>query len=176
MFGIGTFHGDLHPGNAMVDEDGYVEMPVDSGAAEVVAPMSFAPAYAVEESEASKRGVAYRAASGHRMPNMGQKKVDFVTEDGDTRRMTFQITNVTKPLASAGRITAKNHRIILDDTPGESYIENKITGHKTTLHKKGNIFVMRALIKNPPAKNHNRKNNNMDVDSVQSPGFSRQGA
>lgn len=59
--------------------------------------------------------------------------------------MTFQIADVTKPLASAARSTAKGHRIVLDDK--DAHIQHKATGCRTKLHKKGNMFVMRVRTK-----------------------------
>ena len=40
MFGIGTFHGDLHPGNAMVDENGMFTF-IDTGAISCTRQRSF---------------------------------------------------------------------------------------------------------------------------------------
>lgn len=37
------------------------------------------------------------------------------TEDGEMRVMTFQVADVTKPLASVGLITSRGPRIVLDD-------------------------------------------------------------
>lgn len=53
--------------------------------------------------------------------------------------MTFQLANVTKPLAPAGRITGRGHRIVLDED--NAYILHKATNRKVPLYKKGNVFV-----------------------------------
>lgn len=45
------------------------------------------------------------------------------TEDGDARVMMFQVVDVTKPLASAGRTTSRGHRIVLDDD--DAYIQHR---------------------------------------------------
>ena len=47
----------------------------DSGAAKFVAPENMCKHIAVEPSEASKRGVKYRAANGQTIPNKGEKRV-----------------------------------------------------------------------------------------------------
>ena len=124
---------------------GMLEICVDSGAVEVVAPREFAAEYPVKPSAGSKRGVRYRAANGGTVPNEGEKEVEMITELGELRRMRFQVAKVTKPLAAAGRITANGHKIVLDED--ESYIEHKATGTKTPLYKKNGVFVMRVWVK-----------------------------
>lgn len=80
------------------------------------------------------------------------------TEGGDTRTMTFQVADVTKPLASAGRPTSKAHMIVLDDD--NSCILHKTTCRSVKLLKKGNVFVMRMPIMPPDGNrsNHTKEN------------------
>ena len=54
---------------------------MDSGAAESVAPPSVAPRVKIEESDGSRRGQTYLSASGDRLPNLGEKKLDVTTSD-----------------------------------------------------------------------------------------------
>lgn len=58
--------------------------------------------------------------------------------------MTLQTADVTEPFASAGRITAKGHRVVLDDVG--AYIEHKASGRLVKLHQKGNVFIMRVQV------------------------------
>lgn len=53
------------------------------------------------------------------------------------RTMTFQ-ADVTEPLASAGNIMAKGHRIVLDDE--DAYILHKATKRRVKLYRKGNVI------------------------------------
>lgn len=115
---------------------------VGSAAAEVVAPTSFATEYPARPSAGLPDGARYRAASGAIIGNQCEKRYSVITEDGQVRMMTFQFADVTEPLACAGRIMAKGHRIGLDDH--EAYIEHKPTGRRVNLHEEGNVFVMRA--------------------------------
>ena len=45
-------------------------------------------------------GRTYSAANGSRIRNEGYKTVAMVTKQGQWRNMTFQVCDVTKPLAS----------------------------------------------------------------------------
>lgn len=60
--------------------------------------------------------------------------------------MTFHDANVTEPLASAGRITSRGHRVFLDDESESARILHKTTGTASPLYrKKGNMLVMRPM-------------------------------
>ena len=152
--------------NALGARGGIVEITVGSGAAEVVTPPEFAGQYPVLPSPA--RGTKYRAAAGKMVENQGEKRVQLVTDTGDLIKMTFQITDVNKPLASVGRITSKKNKVVLDDE--DSYILHKPTGKKIKLYKKKNVFVMKVRIANLTVKSRAPKSDanddRMDVDAV----------
>lgn len=117
---------------------GSVEITMDSGAAEVVAPPGFAPDYHVKASAGSRAGAKQCTASGSAIAQ-GENRVTLRTESGELRTIAFQIANVTKPLASAGRITGRGHRIVLDDD--NAHILRRATNRKFPLYKKGTMFV-----------------------------------
>ncbi len=71
----------------------------DSGAIVFIAPRDFAPHVELEESEASRRGVQYRVANKGLIPNLGQKVVEGLDINGNNTKSTWQIADVTKPLA-----------------------------------------------------------------------------
>ena len=50
---------------------------IDSGAADHVMPVGWVNSVKKEESEGSKKGLHYVAASGQRIPNVGQQRVPF---------------------------------------------------------------------------------------------------
>lgn len=147
-----------------------IDITVDSGAAEVVAPPTFAADYTTKPSAGSKNSTKYRTASGNMIANQGEKRVKTMTAGGDTRTMTFQVADVTKPLAPAGRITSKGHRIVLDDD--KAYIQHETTGRKIQLHKKGNVFVMGMTIMPPTGEGANDGRDNARV--LGDGGFTRQ--
>lgn len=79
----------------------------------------------------------------HRRKPWG-RSVTMRIEDGETRVMTLQVADVTKPPASAGRIRSRGHRIVLDDE--EAYTQHKESKRKVKWHKKGDVFTMRTEI------------------------------
>lgn len=84
--------------------------------------------------------------------------------------MTFQIADVTKPLVSEGRITAKRHRRVLDCV--DAYVEQKATGMRVKVHKQGNVLIMRAKVM--PDAHMQQSVGAMDVDVMHEPSFMRQ--
>ena len=78
----------------------HLETVMDSGAAESVAPTSMAPWIKVEESEGSRRGQTYMSASGDRLPSLGERKFDIVTESGMSATATYQVADVARALCS----------------------------------------------------------------------------
>lgn len=86
-----------------------IDIAVAFGAAEMGAPTNFYADYPVKPSAGSWHGAGYRTAGGAIMANRGEKRAAMSTVDGPLRMVTRWIADVTKPLAPAGRITAKGH-------------------------------------------------------------------
>ena len=104
---------------------------VDSGAAESVWPEDLLPEIETKPSKGSQSGVNYIAAGGQKMPNMGEKKVNFNTKDGLNSSITFQVTKVKKPLDAVSKITEKGSWVCVG--PDEAYIHNIATGKRTAM-------------------------------------------
>ena len=81
-----------------------VRVTADSGAADHVAPVDTANHLEVKETMASKQGVKYVAANGQKISNLGQRRIQGVTDEGTPLGMTWQVAEVKKPLASVGRM------------------------------------------------------------------------
>ena len=117
---------------------------VDSGAAESVMPRELLKEVQLKESEGSKNGVSYRAANGTRMPNYGEKRVEFqLTGNGQPKgihNITFQVTDATRPLAAVSKIVQKGNRVVFD--PRGSYIENIKSGQQIGLIEVGGTYQM----------------------------------
>eukprot|EP00973_Karenia_brevis_P067566 9400404-Karenia_brevis.AAC.1 len=75
----------------------------------------------------------YIAANGKKIPNLGEKVISAVTQEGIETSMRFQICPVTKALGSVSRMTKNGQRVVFngEDDPEGSYIENRITGSRT---------------------------------------------
>lgn len=120
---------------------------VDSGAAEVVAPPSFALEYRVKPSAVLRSGAKYHLAMGDVVANHGEKRVS-TNRIRRHRMMNFQITDVAKPVASAGTTTGRRHKRVLHDD--EMYAQHKETERNAELQKKGNACVMMVQLMPPP--------------------------
>lgn len=125
-----------------------LELRVASGAAAVVAQPMFADEYKVRRSPGTRAG----AKGGDREPcgESRRKRITMRTEEVQLRAMTFQVADAMKSPSSAGRITSKGHRVVLDDEG--PCILHKRTGRKIRMHKKGNVFTMKMNIMAPEEK------------------------
>ena len=94
-------------------------------------PEDLLPEVPTQPSCGSKSGVTYIAANGTRMPNLGEKRVKFRTEDVLDSSINFQVTRVKKPLAAVSRIIEKGNWVCFG--PTDAYIENVATGRRTRM-------------------------------------------
>ena len=112
-----------------------------------VMPPHMAKAYALEESDASRRGTEYECANGHSIPNLGQKRMAIFTAEGTLRGYTSQCADVSKPLQSVRHLVKTGHAVVFDD--GGSYIWNKSTGETNNIVDDGINYSMKAWIVPP---------------------------
>lgn len=102
-----------------VDMKSFTNMPypiiVDSGAAETVLPKDWC-----KQAEMVKdtSGRTYSAANGTQIRNEGHKTVAMITRQGQWRNMTFQVCDVTKPLASVSKICENGHSVAFNPSWG----------------------------------------------------------
>eukprot|EP00973_Karenia_brevis_P092280 12411633-Karenia_brevis.AAC.1 len=91
----------------------------------------------MRDTEKSLSGTNYRAADGSVIPNLGERTVGGVTQEGMHTKMRFQVCPVTKALGSVSKMTKTGHRVVFDsaDSEGGSYILNKATGSKKYLRE-----------------------------------------
>ena len=89
-------------------------------------------------------GMYFKVANGGKMPNYGEKKVNFhMTADHQPKgihAMTFQVTDATKPLAAVSKIVKKGNRVVFD--PEGSYIQHIKSGQKIDLIEVGGTCQM----------------------------------
>ena len=136
----------------MVGEWESLEVIMDSGAHVSVGPRNIGSkaGYVVQESAASRAGVCYTAANGGEIPNLGERLLAVITEEGTVRGMTQQVADVTKPLEAVRANLKSGHAVIFnDDGSGNgtgSFMVNKTTGEINAIHDDGSNFVMRRWI------------------------------
>ena len=73
-------------------------------AADSVAPPSVIPQMLISPSSDSASGQTYLTRNGTKQVNVGRKKLNFITNDLQEQSMTYQMTDVTRPLNSISRI------------------------------------------------------------------------
>ena len=106
-------------------------------------PKGMLPDEPVKDGEAKRHGVKYVAANGARMDNLGEKRAKFKRMGSDeVNGITFQVTEVSKPLASVSRILDKGNRVVFDRGPDGSYIQNTKTGEWFPLKEEKGTFIM----------------------------------
>ena len=122
-----------------------IEFAVDSGASETVIPENTARAALLQPSEASKRGVQYEVANGHRIPNLGQKTFQGFTETEDlVRGVTAQVCDVNKPLLSVARLVKSGNTVVFSSDG--SYVEDNNTKERMWLQESGGMFMLKLWV------------------------------
>ena len=124
-----------------------VETVVDSGAADTVGPMELMGWLPLVPSEGSKRGQTWKAAGGEVLPNLGERRMNGVTEEGHQVSTVYQIAEVGKALGSVARMCDKGNRVVFEADGG--YIMNLADGRYTRFERKDNVYVMSTWVKRP---------------------------
>ena len=90
----------------------------------------------------------YVAASGMRLPNVGQQAIKFLTENGIWAAWTFQVAGINKPLVSVSKLIDDRWGAVFDDEA--SYLLHKPTGQRIEFRRERGVFVVDAYV--DPAK------------------------
>ena len=98
-----------------------------------------------KEGAACRRGVMYEVANGIKIPNLGEKKFEAVTEEGITRGITCQVCEVNKPLLSVSKIVKAGNRVVFDSEG--SYIEDRRSREKMWLREQGGMYMLKLWVK-----------------------------
>ena len=115
---------------------------VDSGACDHVVPPQAVRPEEIKMTEAVRQGVNYTAANGQKIPNLGEVRVDGVTNGNEHLNLTFQVAGVKKPLGSVRKMCAAGNRVVFEDiseTHG-GYVENRTTGARIPINKEGGTY------------------------------------
>ena len=131
-------------------KDGWkaISILIDSGASDSVAPPGTFPDVKTLETNASKAGVQYTAAGGHKIDNLSMQRPYIFLQDGSRHIMSFQVAGVSKALGAVSRLVGAGNRVVLDDpnTVG-SFIENKTTGKQTPLRQHNGVYYLDVWVK-----------------------------
>ena len=108
----------------------------------------------IKESPGSRAGVEYETASGEQVPNQGEKSLEICTAEGQLRSLTLQVCDVRKPLMSVRKVCAVGQRVVFDSD--WSYIEDKVTGERTTIEESGGVYTLRVWVRPQQMKEFNQ--------------------
>jgi hypothetical protein len=125
---------------------------MDSGATVPVMSPSTGKHYQGTDSEASRAGVMYACANGDTIPNLGEKAMPVVTQEGTVRGYFSQIADVTTPLQSVRHLYKSGHLVVFDGP--ESFMYNKHTGEVNAIEDDGFNYVQELWVI-PPDELHN---------------------
>lgn len=120
------------------------DLVVDSAADESCWPVGHGDAFPTKP---SSRKMRLRTANGEEMRHYGEKRVLFRCGGpggGEPLALTFQVTDVRKPLLAVRRLTEKGNKVVLSGDGEESYVYNAENNLKIPIVKKGGSFVIEA--------------------------------
>ena len=135
----------LHPISDANPQWEAIEMAVDSGASETVAPLNMCQGIPIEDTKASLSGTKYEVANGHVIHNKGQKNTVIQAEEGVPKLLSFQVCDVHKPLLAVSRLCEAGNAVVFH--PAWSYIENLRTGEKTTLEQRDGLYELKVWMR-----------------------------
>ena len=121
---------------------------MDSGACDCVAPPDTFPGIPIMQTTASRDGLEYTAAGGHRIPNLGMCRPVVFTVDGECNAMAFQMAAISKPLGAVSKFEEAGYEVrFRRPERGGSFIECERTGKKTPLRKSGGVYFLDVWMK-----------------------------
>ena len=105
----------------------------------------------IRPSAGSKRGLHYVSATDHRIPNMGEVDMNFMTvEEGIESTIVFQVADVNKPLMSLSDRVDNSCRLVFDqdDETGEdlTHMYDKKSKKKMKLKRVGKVWVLDCTV------------------------------
>ena len=106
----------------------------------------------IQPSPMSRSGKKYRGPDKSPIPNLGEIKGRFETEDNKNVCLLWQVANIERPLIAGAQITAAGNKVELEATSGK--IVCKKTGRTIKLHKRGGtdggVYVVKMWIPDGP--------------------------
>jgi hypothetical protein len=132
--------------------DGYecVDALMDSGAGECVCgPQHFGGVRTRADANRASAGVEYVCADGGRIPNLGEKAINGLSEEGQKLAINFQVTSVDRPLIAVSKLTAAGHNVWFGRDHG--VITHGVTGKHTTFLKTNGVYVLKVWVPLPAA-------------------------
>ena len=124
---------------------------MDSGVANNVMPRCMVNNRSkIRTSPSSKKGVHYVAANNGRIPNEGEIDFQFMTTEGHTEQMIFQIAEVNKALGSISYMVDNGYKVVFDkdEATGKdlSFMMHKKCKRVARFRRERNVWILDAMI------------------------------
>ncbi len=121
---------------------------MDSGATVPVLHPQTGKSYEVHESLASRAGVEYEIANGKTIPNLGEKKMGVLTQEGTLRGYSSQCADVSKSLQSVRATLQSGHAVCFGLGPQgtDHSIINRTSGEINRLEDDGINYLQRLWV------------------------------
>ena len=133
--------GSLNAVDPMESEDWEaLRITVDSGAVDRVGPKGIASGFPTQDTEASRKGMYYRAANDTKIAIHRKKDISGYTNEGSAIGLEIQVVDVKKALGPVRKMCEAGNRVVFDDDG--SCVENKRTGERTTLTKERGSYIL----------------------------------
>ena len=98
----------------------------------------------VVPSAMSRAGGRYKAANGARIPNLGQQKVQFKTDEDHQCGIGFQVVDVERPLIAVSQLTAAGNHVHLEAKGGK--VVHDRAGRTMALQRRGGVYILRMWV------------------------------
>ena len=134
--------------NNLTDYQGWkaIEVTFDSGACDIVMPLGMCAEIPVQESERQRERIECEVANGETIPNEGERRCLLMTVGAKSpKRIVFQVADVHKALLSITRVADAGYECHLNKAGG--YLLDTFTGEKVPISRRGNLYVMKAWVR-----------------------------
>jgi hypothetical protein len=88
--------------------------------------------------------VEYVCADGGRIPNLGEKRVNGLSDDGQKLAINFQVTSVNQVLVAVPKLTLAGHDV--DFRPTFGVITHGVTKRQTKFPKKNGVYMLKIWV------------------------------
>ena len=116
---------------------------MDSGAARSVCPMQHGRGFGIKSSARSRAGGGFRTATNKRIPNLGDRTISGVHENGQRIDMTYAVANVRVALDSISQICDAGAQVIFHREGGYILEAN---GNKIPFAREDNTYVRTVYV------------------------------
>ena len=130
---------------------------VDSGEEANAHPENMMQWMPLQPSSAWKSGKIFRGAGRDPIPARGERSVTGRTDQGQSRRIVWEVCPVKRPLLSVATITKARNQVYLGED--KAFVKNNKTEQITNLHRERNVWMLDLWVKRPADA--------MDVSSFQ---------